>query len=121
MDLLPCLPTCVKIQIQAPARAEYMEGMVVVSVRDDSKKIIQHFLEHAIECGDLRQEFRFQYNALSVMLSLQDGNYCRVCCQYLKEQGYIYLDSCADEDDPDNKDMAIHLKACAIDFLESPT
>lgn len=91
-----------------------------MNIREDSKKIIQFFLKQAIKCGDLRREFLFQYDDLSVKMNLQDGNYCRVCCQYLNELGYIHLYSCASESNPDCKDMEIRIEARAIDFLESP-
>ena len=89
-----------------------------MSVRDDSRKILQHFLTKAIECGDLRQEFRFQYADLATTLNLHSSGYCRVCCQYLKDCSCIKLSSCASEKDPDSKDMEISLSARAIDFLE---
>ena len=90
-----------------------------MSVRDDSKKIICHFLKMAIECGDLEQEFCFQYDSLATTVNLQSREYCRVCCQYLKGCCCINLKKCASKSDPDSKDMKISLSARAIDFLET--
>lgn len=84
-----------------------------MSVLVDSKKIIQHFLSKAIECGELEESFPLQYDELAQTLNFPGKNYCRVCCQYLKRMEYINIrrpkkDEC----------LEISLNAIAIDFLE---
>jgi len=92
-----------------------------MGIQNDARKIIQHFLEKVIECGGFQAQFIFQYDALATELGLQSGNYCRVCCQYLKDSGYITLHSYGDKKDPGTTDRQITIMARAVDFLESPT
>ena len=89
-------------------------------IRDDAKKIVRHFLEQAVVAGDLWEQFSLQYDSLAAELQLQSGNYCRVCCQYLKELGYISLHSDKSARTPDSKSFRLTLTARAVDFLESP-
>ena len=86
-----------------------------MSIREDSKKIIRHFLEMVIECGELDKFFSLQYAELAQVLNFKDEKYCRVCCQYLDRMMYISIkrrknDEC----------LIIQLNASAIDFLETP-
>lgn len=89
-----------------------------MDIRNDSKKIIQFFLLKVIERGDLIEPIVFQYGDLAKELELESEKYCRVCCQYLCERGYIGLHSCRDRSNPQSKDMQMILGAAAIDFLE---
>lgn len=95
-----------------------------MNIRDDSKKIVCYFLEQAVEWGDLDTQSSgklFSYNTLAETLSLKDGRYCRVCCQYLREHGYITTHAKEDEPKEDelNIQRSVHLFSSAIDFLES--
>lgn len=85
-----------------------------MSIREDSKKIIQHFLEKAIECGSLDAFFEFQYAELAQVLNFKDEKYCRVCCQYLSGMKYISIGRGKYDEHP-----SIRLSALAIDFLET--
>lgn len=80
-----------------------------MSIHEDSKKIIRYFLDKAIECGNLREQFPIQYGELAKTLGFSNGKYCRVCCQYLKDMGYIKI----------IKPIGIEVVGRAIDFLES--
>ena len=91
-----------------------------MGIRNDSQKIVQYFLTKAIEYGDLRQQITFQYDTLAATLGLESGNYCRVCCQYLKDLGYISLYAERDKTNPNSNDYRTSLTGRAIDFLESP-
>lgn len=84
-------------------------------IRDDSKKIIRHYLAKAIECGTLDELFPLQYDELAQALCFNNTNYCRVCCQYLKGMGYIIISTSRKDEC-----LKISLRAPAIDFLETP-
>ena len=84
-----------------------------MSIREDSKKIIRHFLSKAIECGNLVASFPLEYSELTRELNLESENYCRVCCNYLTGKRYIAIRFRFD------KPETITLDAQAIDFLES--
>jgi len=90
-----------------------------MDIQNDSRKIVHHFLEKVIEFGDFQAQFTFQFDALAAELGLQSGNYCRVCCQYLRKSGYVSIYS-ADTKGPDGKDLRITIEPKAVDFLESP-
>lgn len=85
-----------------------------MSIREDSKKIIRHFLEKAIENGNLLAQFSVDFKALAEDLSFESAGYCRVCCQYLRDSGRILLTPQKNE-----TPSLITLNASAIDFLES--
>ena len=85
-----------------------------MSIRDDSKKIILHFLAQAIECGTLDELFPLQYDELAQAIGLKDRNYCRVCCQYLAGKGCISIHPARK-----NEYTKVSLHAAAIDFLET--
>lgn len=82
-----------------------------MNIHEDSKKIIRYFLDKAIECGDLRKQFPIQYDELAETLGFSNGKYCRVCCQYLKDMGYIIFTK--------STTIKIQVVGRAIDFLES--
>lgn len=85
-----------------------------MSIRADSKKIIQYFLEKAIECGALNEFFPLQYAELAQVLNFKDEKYCRVCCQYLNRMNYININRSKYDEH-----LNISLNAPAIDFLET--
>lgn len=82
-----------------------------MSIHEDSKKIISYFLNKAIECGDLHEQFPIQYDELAETLGFSNGKYCHVCCQYLKDMGHIKIIK--------SEPLSIEVVGRAIDFLES--
>lgn len=94
-----------------------------MSIRNDSKKIVNYFLEKAVECGDLdmfSSNFSFSYDSLATTLDLKDGKYCRICCQYLVSHGYITVNTKEEEyTDVLSVQRRASLSGSAIDFLET--
>lgn len=91
-------------------------------IREDSKKIVRCFLEKAIEYGDLDLDssgILFSYNGLAEALSLKDGKYCRICCQYLREHGYLVTHAKENGNDELSIQRSVRLSSSAIDFLET--
>lgn len=90
-----------------------------MSIREDSKKIVRYFLDKAIACGDLcLDDERFSYNDLAATLGLQNGEYCRVCFQYLVGHGYLDAPSRENSMDVLSSKRSVLLFYRAIDFLE---
>lgn len=83
-----------------------------MGIRKDSKKIISYYLAAAIECGELEDRFLLQYDKLAEVLDLQSGKYCRICCIYLRDMGYINIYN-------DKNSRYLNLRSTAIDFLEA--
>lgn len=81
-----------------------------MSIREDSKRIIEDLTEKAIRHGDLKHEIPIQDSGLASALNLSDG-YFHVCIQYLKEKGFI-------QSHKTKEDHFLTLTAYAIDFLE---
>ncbi len=93
-----------------------------MNIREDSKKIVQHFLEKAIEYGDFdlsSTNDTFSYNSLAETLGLESGRYCRVCCLYLRGQSHIVTFAKKEDDNIYNVRRSIRLLSSAVDFLES--
>lgn len=83
-----------------------------MSIREDSQKIIQHFLYKAIELGELGY-FPLQLGEIADILN-KDENYCNICLLYLEQMGYIHI--CPSEGTaPDS----FALTAGGINFLET--
>lgn len=83
-----------------------------MGIRKDSKKIINYYLAAAIDRGELSDRFLIQYDELAKALDLQNEKYCRICCTYLRDMGYINIYT--------NEDgRYLSLRSTAIDFLEA--
>ena len=83
-----------------------------MGIRENSKKIVQYYLDQVIKQGNLHTRFLVQFDVLANALSLESAEYCRVCCQYLLQKGCLKVF----EESADARSIELH--SSAIDFLE---
>lgn len=84
-----------------------------MSIREDSKKIIQFLLRRAIEHGTMQDRLAITFEALANETHLENEKYCRICCEYLSDLGCIKMGGCDSTSGP-----SFVLNGQAIDFLE---
>ena len=80
-------------------------------IKEDAKKIVSYLLDIAVDHGNLSYRSTIRYDELSNQLKLESVNYCRVCCHYLSDQGYIFH---SEFDDKLSAEVELH--AVAIDL-----
>ena len=83
-----------------------------MSIREDSKKIVQTLLNTAVEQGDLRIDYQVNWNQMAHELGLASANYCKICFMYLSDKGCFTPHKVCTEGG------VIQIHAAAIDFLE---
>ncbi len=90
-----------------------------MNIHEGAEKILRYFLDKVIACGNLDETFVSQYDTLASEIGLESGDYCRVCCQYLRDIDCIKLNRYTDNRDPTRKGVKVRITASAIDFIEN--
>lgn len=82
-----------------------------MNIKQDSKKIVQHILNHIVKYGLWEAAIPLHYNELVESLNMETENYCKICVSYLVEKGYI-------KNKIVNGNSIFSITASGIDFLD---
>lgn len=88
-----------------------------MSIRADSKKILEYAMSQALELRDIYDNREISPIALTKELGFPNEGYLRICCQYLSGKGLLKYNR---YDDPDDAlHIVLSITPAGIDALET--